>query len=901
MKKNLTLSIKIDLKRALSGLGELDEKVKATLDKMGQPVVLSADGSGAIDEANDVAGEIDGIPDKEATMSADGSDAIDEANDVAGEIEGIPDDKHINITGDSSSAVGSLARLGLAYQGINAIVGLFRRNVSDLITLSNVQEKAENDLYNALKIKGEAADLEIERLKEYASEVQNLTATGDEQSLSLLGLAVNMGIVSEKREEALEGAIGLAKAYEAAGLTQETAMKGIALAYQGEFTQLQRYIPVLRSAQTDTEKMAILQRNMADGFELAKAETETGAGALEQYQNLVGDLKEKLGDLVKEALLPIVRILSNLAMVLNEHPALFKSVATSIGILVGALVTWKTAQIGLNLALAANPIGIVVTAIAALVAGIVVAIKHIGGFSAAWEYAKVALLITWEYFKAFGDFLIHFGLGAIKVLTYPFTVLQETVKSVFSNISEIMTALFAGDLKTVVEKVKTGFVSGFKEANNSILNSFSTSINAFSGLGKKAEEIWQEAGKAAAEANEKAKEAGEINDGERATSDGKEVLSPAEKQRLEDLARLRQDYNLKMIGEEENRRIAELELQKESELEKARELQASKETLEKIEKVFQDKITKIQTEAEDKRRIEKEEIEKALWEFEQKQLEQTDPHIARLNSQIRATEDWFEKRKEMLLEAGKTEEEIARARTEAIENLEKASMTHRIKMGARGLADMAENLANFGKIGFGLSKTLNMAQVVMETPAAAMAAYKSVVGIPVVGPTLAPIAYAATMAQGVISLKEIASASPPKLERGGILRGRRHSEGGILIEAEDEEYITKRDRVRALGKSVFDFINFAPLDNVKQALGHITIPNMRQIPSPPQFVYASGGAVSGSPGMDANGLVSRLERIEKAIIDKRVDGVFELKDKRTGTERYEVYLRDKEHYERRRR
>jgi len=173
--------------------------------------------------------------------------------------------------------------------------------------------------------------------------------------------------------------------------------------------------------------------------------------------------------------------------------------------------------------------------------------------------------------------------------------------------------------------------------------------------------------------------------------------------------------------------------------------------------------------------------------------------------------------------------------------LEEQYMQARVSQMSKGLGTIAQGFAHYGTTGFNISKSIQKAQVLIETPAAAMAAYRSLVGIPVIGPGLAKVAFAAAITTGMAQMRAIDRQKPPKFELGGILKGRSHTQGGILIEAEGDEYITNKRRVKELGKRFFDFVNFAPLAQVKSALSGIQIPSI--MPLPPSPVMAMGGAV----------------------------------------------------------
>jgi len=70
-----------------------------------------------------------------------------------------------------------------------------------------------------------------------------------------------MGITTDTIEEATKGAIGLSKSL---GIGTNAAMKALALSTQGNYQMLERYIPALRGANTESEKAAILSKAMTN-------------------------------------------------------------------------------------------------------------------------------------------------------------------------------------------------------------------------------------------------------------------------------------------------------------------------------------------------------------------------------------------------------------------------------------------------------------------------------------------------------------------------------------------------------------------------------------------------------------------------------------------------------------
>jgi len=228
------------------------------------------------------------------------------------------------------------------------------------------------------------------------------------------------------------------------------------------------------------------------------------------------------------------------------------------------------------------------------------------------------------------------------------------------------------------------------------------------------------------------------------------------------------------------------------------------------------------------------------------------------NAKLVALQRYFEDNKEIMLKAGLTSEQITQAQAEAEEKItaesearkrqireQNASMALSKTSGLLGrLGDMQDKES---RRGFETWKATAMAQAYVDMSAAILGAFRSQISIPIIGPILAAAEAAVAAAFGMKQIANIKATKfePPKAATGGLLSGPSHSHGGILIEAEGDEYITAKDRVRALGKGLFDFLNFAPLDQVKAAFANLALPSL-SLPPSPAFAFASGGSVASS-------------------------------------------------------
>lgn len=130
-----------------------------------------------------------------------------------------------------------------------------------------------------------------------------------------------------------------------------------------------------------------------------------------------------------------------------------------------------------------------------------------------------------------------------------------------------------------------------------------------------------------------------------------------------------------------------------------------------------------------------------------------------------------------ITQAGATAEEIARINQKydnASKKLEQENSDFKKQLQGQdvdnALAAGSQVLGSIvGLVGEGsaIGKAASVAQTTIDTYSSATAAYKSVVGIPVVGPTLAPIAAGVAVAAGALSVKKILATKTPGKQTGG--------------------------------------------------------------------------------------------------------------------------------------
>ena len=269
---------------------------------------------------------------------------------------------------------------------------------------------------------------------------------------------------------------------------------------------------------------------------------------------------------------------------------------------------------------------------------------------------------------------------------------------------------------------------------------------------------------------------------------------------------------------------------------------------------------KLLQERQDEERAKLQELQDIRDEFYSRDLDNIGDSYSK---QLLEVDKYYERMKAKLLEAGYTEVEIERQKQETLNTLR---TNHQLQV-ASGISKIFGDLASAQdkdtERGFKLWKASAIAQGYVDTFSATIGAYKSMIGIPVVGPGLAVAAAAAAMAAGIANIARISATKFEKKATGGILTGPSHGQGGILIEAEGDEYVTAKDRVKALGRKLFDFLNFAPLDQVKLAFASMPVPSV-PIPSNVGSYYAAGGSISSGGGM--NTLIDLIAALKDEIV-----------------------------------
>lgn len=257
---------------------------------------------------------------------------------------------------------------------------------------------------------------------------------------------------------------------------------------KGEMTEAQkvqaRYSLLMKSTNKTAGDFANTSDSLANRQRIANAQWKNAKASIGQsllpvMQAFTGFLQEKVvpavqrfgewfqkdggpaigrfGAMLRDNVLPV---LSNVVGWLIRNKDVLLPLAGVIGAMIAAYKTWAfvsgvvtAAQMALNLALTANPIGLIVMAIAGLIAALVLLWNKNEAFrnavTAAWNAIKDVALAVWDWLKGYLTGIWE-GIKAAAEVVWP--IIQKVIEVVWKFIKTYITT-YVKVIKTVIETV----------------------------------------------------------------------------------------------------------------------------------------------------------------------------------------------------------------------------------------------------------------------------------------------------------------------------------------------------------------------------------------------------------------------------------------------------------------
>ena len=495
--------------------------------------------------------------------------------------------KHTSVLDSTGNSLASLAKkvagVAAAYVSISSVTNFMKECVSAADVQAAAEKRLETTIMN---VKG--ATLEgVAAIKNYAAELQGVTTVGDEVTIQGASQLATFQLQTDTIKTLLPSLQDLAVAQYGTAVSGDQMQQMANLmgkVMSGNVSSLSRYGVVMNDTQkkilktgSESQKAAMLVEVLGQNFGgLAQAMVNTPAGRVQQLKNAWSDMQEVIGaklypiitnvltyltdkipsiqSAIGGAVNSVIPILSTVwegikqgAKTAGDMISLVKDnwswLAPVIGGVVGAIAAYKTAvaiatgvQWAMNAAMTANPVGIIVVAIGALIGGLVVLYNKCEGFrnvvnaafgaisTAAkyvWENIKIVWSAVspfftkiWEGIKAAVSVLKVHLIGMFKtaweiikfcwgnVINF-FKTIWETIKGIFSAVKSVLSgdwqgawdaikgivdtwgAFFSGvweGIKNVFGSVGDWFGSVFTSAWEMVKNAFSSVIGFFQGI-----------------------------------------------------------------------------------------------------------------------------------------------------------------------------------------------------------------------------------------------------------------------------------------------------------------------------------------------------------------------------------------------------------------------------------
>jgi hypothetical protein len=411
-----------------------------------------------------------------------------------------------------ASRFGATAKLAFAAAGL-ALFAFAKQSVGAFVEAQDAQLRLQDAFARFPKL----ADTNIERLRELNTELMNKTRFDDDAFASGQAVLAQFKLSGKQIESVtplladyaaktgrdLPTAAGvLGKAF----LGQTRALKELGINY----TKATDNVDKLRAAakkkgvavskealataqardmELDRTRILGLLRKQVGGF--AEKEGKTAAGQAAILSNKFGEIKESVGQKLLPALMALAgwglrtidwieknqETVKKIVIGLGAFAAVVLTVMAAIKIYNGVLIAiraatlvWTAAQWLLNTALFANPIGLIILAVAALIAIIVLVATKTKFFQTVWR-------ASWTFVKN-----LVFGIGRWFRDVFWGKWLKPTWDKIISSPQRFIDFLkgLPGKLRSALASVETIIPGPFKAAFNAISRFWNSTVGRLS-------------------------------------------------------------------------------------------------------------------------------------------------------------------------------------------------------------------------------------------------------------------------------------------------------------------------------------------------------------------------------------------------------------------------------------
>ncbi len=392
--------------------------------------------------------------------------------------------REIDVFGDKTEKLNKAAdtMLKVATAGGTAIVGMAMKSAQaadDINTMAKVTGLSTEEIQK-YQYAAERIDVDIETLTGSMSKMTKnmMTATkgtGDAyEAFKALGVEfVNQdGTLRDKQEVFAELIDALGK------MENETQRDALAMQIFGKSARdlnplilggaedLKKYGEEAEQAGLILSQDALDGANaFQDGIDKLKATVTAGIG------KMGGQFATSLVPAIEKA----IKVIEEVVNFIAKHKALVMALVAALGTLAISIKAITAAQTMLNIVMAANPIGLIITAIAALVAAFVALWNNCEGFRnfwiGLWDNIKSVVSSVADFFITVFSAIGNFFSGIWDSMVQKSISVFNGIKSIINGFKDFFTTVWNG-IKNVFSGIWNGFVDIAKAPINAILGMF---------------------------------------------------------------------------------------------------------------------------------------------------------------------------------------------------------------------------------------------------------------------------------------------------------------------------------------------------------------------------------------------------------------------------------------------
>jgi hypothetical protein len=226
------------------------------------------------------------------------------------------------------------------------------------------------------------------------------------------------------------------------GVSVATAADAIIKANQGNTRALKEMgIATVDAAGKQLTHAEIMAKLTAAVHGQAAAFGQTASGEMARYKESLDQTKVAVGEALLPALKKLLDMLQPLFTWLSHNQAIISKLTPVVAVLAGVILAvvaamrvWAVVQAVLNAVMSANPIGLIILAIAGLVAAVIYAYTH-------FRIVRNAINDVWQILRDLGGWVISHWKLIVDLLLGPIGVLLTNLGTVKQVIEDIIRAL----------------------------------------------------------------------------------------------------------------------------------------------------------------------------------------------------------------------------------------------------------------------------------------------------------------------------------------------------------------------------------------------------------------------------------------------------------------------------